>query len=198
MRTFGSFGVVRSVFGVDSMIRSAVLSFDVNTCFREVSRIVSFNKVLCFGWFTGMCAFSSFGVLRSVFEVDSMIRSEFWGFDANMRLRKVLYENWFESTSNRLRGPLGMIWNHFWWKMTKLPIIAHLCQNGAHDSRCLRHAPGMLKTCLHAFSHVSANLTLTPWPWPSRSRSRSRSHLRPFKQKKDHPPSPYRYGDISI
>ena len=59
------------------MIRSAVLSFDVNTCFREVSRFVLINKVLYFGWFTGMCAFRSFGVLRSVFEVDSTIRSEF-------------------------------------------------------------------------------------------------------------------------
>ena len=77
MRAFGSFGVVRSVFEVDSMIRSAVLGFDVNTCFREVSRVVSFNKVLCFGWFTGMCTFGSFGVVRSVFEVDSTIRSEF-------------------------------------------------------------------------------------------------------------------------
>ena len=109
MRAFGSFRVLRSVFEVDLMIRSAVLGFDVNTCFCEVSRVVSFNKVLYFGWFTGMCAFGSFGVLRSVFEVDSTIRSEFLGFDANTRLRKVLYENWFESTSNRLRGPLGMI-----------------------------------------------------------------------------------------
>ena len=39
------------------MIRIAVLTFDVNTCFCEVSRIVSFHNVLCFGWFTGMCAF---------------------------------------------------------------------------------------------------------------------------------------------
>ena len=91
------------------MRRSAVLGFDVSTCFREVSRIVSFNKVLCFGWFTGMCAFGSFGVLRSVFEVDSTIRSEFLGFDAITRLREVLYENWFESTSKRLRGPFHMI-----------------------------------------------------------------------------------------
>ena len=180
------------------MTRSAVLGFDENMCFREVSRVVSFNKLLCFGSFTGMCAFGSFGVVRSVFEVDSTIRSEFLGFDANTCLRKVFYENWFGSTSKRLRGPFDMIWTHFWWKTNKLPIIAHLCQNGAHDFRSLRHALGMLKTRLHTFSHVFENLTLTPWPWPSRSRSRSRSHLRPFKQKKDHPPSPYRYGDISI
>ena len=95
------------------MIRSAVLGFGVNTCFREVSRVVSLNKVLCFGCFTRMCAFGSFGVLRSVFEVDSTIRSEFLGFDANTHLRKVLYENWLWSTSNTLRGPLDMIWNHF-------------------------------------------------------------------------------------
>ena len=112
MRAFGSFGVLRSVFKVDSMIRSAVLGFDVNTRFREVSRVVLFNKVLCFGWFTGMYALGSFGVLRSVFEVDSTIRSEFLGFEANMRLREVLYENWFGSTLNRLRGLFGMIWNH--------------------------------------------------------------------------------------
>ena len=95
------------------MIRSAVLGFDVSTCFREVSRIVSFNKLLCFGSFARMRAFGSFGVVRSVFEVDSTIRSEFLGFDANTRLRKVLYENWFGSTSKRLRGPYGMIWTHF-------------------------------------------------------------------------------------
>ena len=95
------------------MTRSAVLCCDGNTCFREVSRVVSFSKVLCFGWFTGMCTFGSFGVLRSVFEVDSTIRSEFLGFDAITRLRKVLYENWFESTSKRLQGPLDMIWTHF-------------------------------------------------------------------------------------
>ena len=59
------------------MIQSAVLCFDVNTCFREISRVVSFNKLLCFGSFARMRAFSSFGVLRSVFEVDSTIRSEF-------------------------------------------------------------------------------------------------------------------------
>ena len=46
---FASFGVLRSVFGIDSMIRSAVLDFDMNTCFREVSGVISFNKVLCFG-----------------------------------------------------------------------------------------------------------------------------------------------------
>ena len=95
------------------MTRSAVLGFDENMCFREVSRVVSFNKVLCFGWFTGMCAFGLLGVVRSVFEVDSMIRSKFLGFDANTRLHKVLYENWLGSTSNTLRGPLDMIWNHF-------------------------------------------------------------------------------------
>ena len=95
------------------MIRSAVLSFDVNTCFREVSRVVSFNKVLCFGLFARMRAFGSFGVLRSVFEVDSTIQSEFLGSDANTRLRKVLYENWFGSTSKWLRGSLGMIWTYF-------------------------------------------------------------------------------------
>ena len=39
-RAFDSFGVLRSVFGVDSMTRSAVLGFDVKTCFREVSRFV--------------------------------------------------------------------------------------------------------------------------------------------------------------
>ena len=113
MRAFGSFSVVRSVFGVDSTIRSAVLSFDVNMCFREVSRILSFNKVLCFGLFARMRAFDSFGVLRSVFEVDSTIRSVILGLDANTRLRKVLYEIRFGSTLNRLRGPLGMIWTHF-------------------------------------------------------------------------------------
>ena len=82
-------------------------------CFREVLRVVSFNKVLCFAWFAGMRAFSSFGVLRSVFEVDSTIRSAILGFDANTSLRTVWYENWFGRTSNSLRGPLGMIWNHF-------------------------------------------------------------------------------------
>ena len=49
------------------MIRSAVLGFDVNTCFREVLRVVSFNKLLCFGSFARMRAFGSFGVVRSVF-----------------------------------------------------------------------------------------------------------------------------------
>ena len=53
-----------------------------------------------------MCAFGSFGKLRSVFEVDSTIRSEFLGFDANTRLRKVLYENWFE----HLEKASGSIW----------------------------------------------------------------------------------------
>ena len=65
--------MLRSVFGVDSMIRSAVLGFEVNTCFREVLRVVSFNKLLCFGSFARMRAFGSFGVVGSVFEVDSMI-----------------------------------------------------------------------------------------------------------------------------
>ena len=62
-RTFALFGVLRSVFGVDSMIRSAVSGFDVNACFREVTRVVSSNKVLCFGLFAGMRAFGSFSML---------------------------------------------------------------------------------------------------------------------------------------
>ena len=95
------------------MIRSAVLGFDVNTCFCEVTRVVLFNKMLCFSLFAGMRAFGSFGVLRSVFEVDSTIQSAFLGFDAITRLRKVLYENWLGSTSIKLWGPFGMIWNHF-------------------------------------------------------------------------------------
>ena len=107
------------------MIRSAVLGFDVSTCFREVSRIVSFNKVLCFGWFTGMCAFGSFGVLRSVFEVDSTIRSEFLGFDAITRLRKVLYENWFENFE-KASGSIGYDLDPFLMKNEGAPYYRPL------------------------------------------------------------------------
>ena len=61
----------------------------MNTCFRELLRVASFNKLLCFGSFARMRAFGSFGVLRSVFEVDSMIRSAVLGFDVNMCFREV-------------------------------------------------------------------------------------------------------------
>ena len=90
---FVSFGALRSVFGVVLIIRSPVLGFGANTCFCELSRVVLFNKVLCVGWFAGMRAFCSFGMLRSVFEVDSMVQSVFLGFDANTRFRVALYEN---------------------------------------------------------------------------------------------------------
>ena len=60
-----------------------------------------------------MRAFCSFGMLRLVFEVDSMVRSVFLGFDANTRFCEALYENWFESALYRLQRPCGMLWNHY-------------------------------------------------------------------------------------